>query len=96
MTKCSTREASKKLGISYVTLASYVKDGKVPLPETARHGSRTIHLWTDEQVEHVRKLLPKIANGRKTRYQKQREKGPQAGAPALQKKKLPKKKKSKP
>jgi len=30
----------------------------------------TIHFWTEEQIEHVRQLLPKIANGRKTRHQK--------------------------
>ena len=30
----------------------------------------TIHLWTEEEIEHVRKLLPKIANGRKTRHKK--------------------------
>ncbi len=70
MTKLSTREAAKKLGISNVALAHYVKVGKVPSPETAKHGSRTIHLWTETQIEHLRKLLPKIANGRKTRYQK--------------------------
>lgn len=29
-----------------------------------------IHDWTEEEIEHVRKLLPKIANGRKTRYKK--------------------------
>ena len=34
----------------------------------------TIYLWTEDDVERVRKLLPKIANGRKTRYQKIREK----------------------
>ena len=33
----------------------------------------TIHMWTEEQIERVRKILPKIANGRKTRYQKLRE-----------------------
>lgn len=34
----------------------------------------TIHFWTEEEIEHVRELLPKIANGRKTRYSKLREK----------------------
>jgi hypothetical protein len=29
---------------------------------------------TDIEIEHVRKLLPKIANGRKTRYQTLKEK----------------------
>jgi hypothetical protein len=33
-------------------------------------GTTTTHIWTEEQIEEVRKLLPNIANGRKTRYQK--------------------------
>jgi hypothetical protein len=35
---------------------------------------RTIHIWTEAEIEHLRQLLPKIANGRKTRYSKLREK----------------------
>jgi hypothetical protein len=52
----------------------------------------TLHLWTEAEIEHVRKLLPKIANGRKTRYQKLREeqKGEAQARPALR----PKKKKT--
>ncbi len=87
MTKLSTREAAKKLGISNVALAHYVKVGKIPSPETAKHGSRTIHLWTETQIESVRKLLPKIANGRKTRYQKlrsQQKAQPRAAVPHKQ------------
>jgi len=37
-------------------------------------GGLKVHAWTEEEIEQVRKLLPKIANGRKTRYQKLREK----------------------
>ena len=74
MIRLSTREAAKKLGISYGTLANYVKVGKVALPETAKHGDRIVHLWTEEAIEGLRKLLPKIVNGRKTRYQKLRKK----------------------
>ncbi len=70
----STREAAKKLGITGVALGRYVKLGKVAPPaNTAKAGTRTIQLWTDADVERVRKLLPKIANGRKTRYQKLRK-----------------------
>jgi hypothetical protein len=55
-------------------------------------GKRNIHLWTEAEIEHVRQLLPKIANGRKTRYSKLREKQKaQAGVPVPQKRK-PKKK----
>jgi len=93
MIKHSTREAAKKLGISYETLATYIAVGKVPAPEIVTVGRRVVHMWTDAEIEDVRQLLPKIANGRKTRYQKLRKQEPQAGAPALQKKKQPKKKK---
>lgn len=70
MLRLSTREAAKKLGISYGTLANYVKVGKVPAPETVKVGGRVVHSWTEAEIENVRKLLPKIVNGRKTRYQK--------------------------
>ena len=74
MIKYSTREAAKKLGISYGTLANYVVIGKVPAPEIVTVGRRVVHMWTEAEVEHVRQLLPKIANGRKTRYSKLHEK----------------------
>ena len=74
MIRLSTREAAKKLGISYATLSIYITAGKVPAPETVTVGKRIVHMWTEEEVQHVRQLLPKIANGRKTRYSKLREK----------------------
>lgn len=70
----STREAAKKLGLSHTTLARYIETGKVPTPKTVVTSNTVVHLWTQEEIENVRKLLSKIANGRKTRYQKQREK----------------------
>ena len=74
MTKFSTREAAKKLGISHNALAVYARTGKVPAPEAMKHGERIVHIWTEAEIEHVRQLLPKIANGRKTRYKKKPEK----------------------
>jgi hypothetical protein len=74
MIKLSTREAAKRLGINYDTLANYVEVGKVPAPEIITVGRRVVHMWTEAEIEHVRQLLPRIANGRKTRYQKLREK----------------------
>ena len=74
MIKYSTREAAKKLGISYGTLANYIVIGKVSAPEIVTVGRRVVHMWTDAEIEHVRQLLPKIAHGRKTRYSKLREK----------------------
>jgi excisionase family DNA binding protein len=67
----STRQAAKSLGITHVTLVRYIQAGKIPGPKSASSGGMTIHFWTEEEIERVRRLLPKIANGRKTRYRKQ-------------------------
>ena len=50
------------------TLSRYISLGKVPEPKSVTSGGMTIHLWSEEEIENIRKLLPKIANGRKTRY----------------------------
>jgi recombinational DNA repair protein RecT len=90
----STRQAAKALGIHTATLAQYVAVGKVPAPTIVDVGTAKLHVWTEEEIEHVRKLLPKIANGRKTRYQKLRDKQkPPAGVPVPHKKRKTKKKK---
>jgi predicted site-specific integrase-resolvase len=90
----STREAAKKVGITGVALGRYIKLGKISPPrQTVDVAGKSIHAWTSAEIEHVRKLLPKIANGRKTRYQKLREKQkPQPGA-AVPHKSRPTKKK---
>ncbi len=69
----STRQAAKRLGLTHATLSRYIAAGKIPAPKTASSGGMTIHFWTEAQIEQVRKLLPKIANGRKTRHQKQKK-----------------------
>jgi len=67
----STREAAKALGITGVALGRYIKQGKITAPaNTVRAGGRINHVWTEADIARVRKLLPKIANGRKTRYHK--------------------------
>ena len=89
----STRAAAKRLKLHHGTLAKYVAIGKVPSPKMVATGLTTTHLWTEDEIQAVRKLLPKIANGRKTRYQKLRERQPQPRAAALQKKGKTKEKK---
>jgi excisionase family DNA binding protein len=70
----STREAAKRLKLQARTLSRYVQAGKLPSPKMFTSGKMTVHLWTEDEIENARKLLPKIANGRKTRYKKQRHK----------------------
>ena len=66
----STRQAAKKLGLDAKTLSRYIAAGKVPAPKILNVGSASLHGWTEEDIERVRASLPKIANGRKTRYSK--------------------------
>ena len=66
----STREAARKLGLPSTTLHQYLSAGKLPAPKPIVINGVNVRSWTDEDVERARKALPKIANGRKTRYQK--------------------------
>jgi predicted DNA-binding transcriptional regulator AlpA len=70
----STRQAAKRLGLLTGTLARYVAVGKLPTPRKVEMGGATVFSWTEEEIERARVLLPKIGNGRKTRWQRQREK----------------------
>lgn len=91
----SSREAAKRLGLHPDTLAHYVAVGKVPAPTILDVGTAKLHAWTEKEIENVRKLLPKIANGRKTRWQRQRGRDKQKTQPksaAFQKKRRTKKK----
>jgi predicted transcriptional regulator len=74
MVDYSSAQVAKKLGITPAALSKYIKAKKVPSPRTVQVGKMKLQAWTEAEIEHVRKLLPRIANGRKTRYQKLREK----------------------
>jgi excisionase family DNA binding protein len=94
MAEYSTREAAKKLGLTLLTIQRYIAAKKIPSPPVRILGGGKFRVWTDKDIEHVRQLLPKIANGRKTRYSKRREKQkaqPRAAVPHKTRK--PKKKK---
>jgi hypothetical protein len=89
----TTLDAARKLGIPYTTLVTYLLKGKVPNPKAEIAGKSRTQIWTEEEIEHVRQLLPKIANGRKTRYQKLREKQkaqPKSTVPHKKRSKKPK------
>jgi len=72
MKQYSTREAAKKLGLSLLSIQRYIAAGKIPAPPVLNVGGGKLRIWTDQEIEHVRQLLPKIANGRKTRYKKKK------------------------
>ncbi len=68
----STTQVARKFGIAPKTLSRYIAAGKVPAPKVVQVGGLRAHAWTEAEIENLSKLLPKIANGRKTRYQKLR------------------------
>ncbi len=71
MSTCSTREAAKRLGMSGVALGRLMKTGKVPPPaQSITVGNRNIHAWTEMDIERVRQVLPRLADGRTTRHWK--------------------------
>jgi predicted DNA-binding transcriptional regulator AlpA len=94
MPKLSTNQVAKKLGLGIATLTRHIQAGKVPAPPETMAGGMRMRLWSDAEIERLRMELPKIANGRKTRYQKLREKqGTQPRAAAIHKEKRTRKKK---
>ena len=92
MKEFSTRQAAKRLGITQATLSRYIAAGKVPAPKVVKVGDFRVHSWTEKELEQLRQLLPKIANGRKTRYKKQIALSSQQSATAKGKTKNKKKK----
>jgi excisionase family DNA binding protein len=74
MNQYSSREVAKMVGLHLGTLQRYIAEGKIPAPPLLQVGAGKLRIWSDEDVDKVLKALPKIANGRKTRYSKLREK----------------------
>jgi predicted DNA-binding transcriptional regulator AlpA len=97
----STSQVARRLGIGIKTLSRYIAENKVPAPQIIDVGGRKVHVWTEPEIAALRQLLPKIANGRKTRYKKKQSalgtqhsaktKAP-ARVPVPHKKRKPKKK----
>jgi len=74
MNGLSTRDAAKKLGLSFTSLNRYIVAKKIPLPPLVRIGGVRVRLWGEKDIAKVRALLPKIKNGRKLRYKKSKRK----------------------
>ncbi len=73
MTDYSTRQAAEKLGLSLITLQRYIANHKIPVPSVTKVGGGKLRIWTEQDIEWVRRVLPSLKNGRKTRYKKQRK-----------------------
>ncbi len=74
MATYSTREVARKLGLHLVTLQRYIAARKIRIPKVRLVGSLAVRLWTERDIERVRKQLPKIANGRRKKSKKKKAK----------------------
>jgi hypothetical protein len=54
----------------FTSLNRYIAAKKIPLPPLVRVGGVRVRLWSDKDIAKVRAVLPKLKNGRKTRYKK--------------------------
>lgn len=70
MDKLSTEQVAKKLGIGPSSLSRYIRTGKITAPPEIRAGGIKLRLWAESDIKRLQEELPKIANGRKTRYKK--------------------------
>jgi DNA-binding transcriptional MerR regulator len=68
MRQYSTSEAARELGIHPITLHHWVSERKFAAPKKQRIGGVVVRLWTERDVERVRKY--KEANYRKGRGRK--------------------------
>ena len=73
MSRLSTLQVARRLGIGNSTLSRHILAGKVPAPKETMSGGMRMRLWSESDIERLRRVLPKIKNGRKTRYQKQKK-----------------------
>jgi hypothetical protein len=72
MTNYSTAKVAAEIGVSKLTLTRWLKAGKVKEPRRITQGGIELRLWTNRDVERVRKY--KEANYRKGRGRKPKPK----------------------
>jgi DNA-binding transcriptional MerR regulator len=56
MATYSTSEAAKKCGVHHITLQRWVSGKKIKAPRKTRVGGVVVRLWTDSDLERVRKF----------------------------------------
>ena len=66
----STAGVARKLRLSRMTLHRYISAKKITAPPVKRVGGVKVRLWTQRDIEQVRKRLPRIANGRRKKKRK--------------------------
>ena len=71
MAPLSTAQIASALGIHRVTLEEWLSKGKVKPPKTVQIGAKAYRLWTERDIERLRKF--KMKSYRKGRGRKKKE-----------------------
>ena len=71
MKRFSSSQVAKMLGLTDASLSRYIKAGKVSAPPETMAGAMRMRLWSEAEIEQLRKALPNIPDGRKTRHQQE-------------------------
>jgi predicted site-specific integrase-resolvase len=64
-----TRQAAKKIGVSFITLHRWIRDGKIR-PQGIPVEGRTLWYWTDADIAKGRKVKAAQKPGPKPKRQK--------------------------
>jgi excisionase family DNA binding protein len=72
MSPFSTEEVAERLGIARSTLEVWIQQGKVK-PKTVRIGKKTYRLWTEREIEKVRRVKKKTYRKGRGRKKKTKE-----------------------
>ena len=57
MKRYTTNEAAAKLGVHRVTLQRWIASGRITAPEVQRVGVLNFRLWTESDIQRVRKEI---------------------------------------
>jgi len=71
MTKLSTQQAAKILGIGKATLSRHIAAGKVPAPPETMAGGMRMRLWSESDIERLKEALPRNRQRQKAAVQKE-------------------------
>jgi predicted transcriptional regulator len=61
----TTREAAKKLGRTVVTIQRHIAAGTIDAPQLLTVGTVQVRMWSDRDIEKVRKVLSRLRPGPK-------------------------------
>jgi predicted transcriptional regulator len=65
--KYTTREAAKKLGRTVLTIQRHIAAGTIDAPQLLTVGTVQVRMWSDRDIERVRKVLSRIKPGPKSK-----------------------------